>query len=335
MKYRIKQRILLLFIPLMTMIACFEEDTAVLPYPGDVTTIADSVQAYQSFFDFETGSTVKVSPSNAWQLGFECGNNGWHIITNSGAGWFIYNTMQGNPDASVTMPSSIEHLYDIPHDFPDSTAVGNWVSFTGTGNIYTGYVYLLGQLYNGKFIGIKKLIFDAVDDTAYFFRYTDSGSSLTDTVVIGKKPFLNFTYFSFDKKEQVDIEPTAQEYDLVFGPYYDLATNFGITIPYMVGGALLNTWNTTIVIDTITDFNRIDINRVPGYDFTNQKDIPGYKWKSVTVDISAGGSATYNIKSNYTYIIHTATDNYFKFRFLSYTLNGRSGYPQFEMKQLN
>jgi hypothetical protein len=319
---------------LLIATGCFKEDKAVLPYPGEVITIIDSVQVYQSYFDFETGQVVKVNKCNAWQLGFECGPDGWHIITNSGAYWFAYNTGQGDFDAVTDIPASLDNMYDIQHSYPDSTAIGNWVSLIEPAVNYTKNVYLLGKYLAGDFTSIKQIIFYAVNDTSYFFSFKEQGNVMADSVFILKSDSVNFVYFSFDSRQQVNIEPRKSAYDLVFGSYYDLATYFGVTIPYHVGGALLNTWGTEIVNDSITGFNEIGLTDIPSYHFTSRRDIPGYRWKTPTVDITGGGSATYNVKKNYCYIIHTAQDNYFKFRFLSYTLHGSSGFPQFEVKLL-
>jgi hypothetical protein len=319
---------------LIITISCFEEDERVNPYPYKVTTITDSVQVCQSYFDFESGRVVKAGRADAWQLGFECGTDGWHIAVNSGSGWFIYNTRQTQLDALQNMPESVNHLFDVPHDFPDSTAVGDWVIKTQNGNEYAGNIYLLGRFIDGSFINIKQIEFLEVNDTSYRFFYKENDNGITDSVNILKIDSACFVYYSFEHKKQVYLEPDKATYDLVFGPYYDMATLFGITIPYPVGGAFLNYWRTEAVVDSVNSYDNIDSSVLSSYDFTIQHDIPGYRWKSVTVDISAGGIATYTVKGHYNYIIHTAQNNYFKLKFLSYTLDGKSGFPQFEFSEL-
>jgi hypothetical protein len=314
--------------------SCFEEDERVNPYPTEVTTITDSVQVYQSYFDFESGHVVRSNRSDAWQLGFECGMDGWHIIVNSGSSWFIYNTRQTQIDAVKNMPCSVNHLFDVQHAFPDSTAVGDWVITTQNGNEYTRNIYLLGRFYDGSFINIKQIEFHEVNDTSYRFFYTEHESGFTDSVTIIKADSVCFVYYSFDHRNQVNFEPDKSTYDLVFGPYFDIATLFGITIPYQVGGAFQNCWQTEAVLDSINRYDDIDFSILPAYNFVRQHDIPGYRWKAVSVDISAGGIATYAVKSHYNYVIHTAQDNYFKMKFLSYTLDGKSGFPQFEFSKL-
>jgi hypothetical protein len=277
---------------------------------------------------------VKSFPSNTWQLGFECGAAGWHIITNSVASWFIYNTRQTVADAVVSMPAGVDHLFDVPSAFPDSTAVGNWVTPSGNGNAYTHNVYLLGYYHNGKFNTLKQLVFLDENDTSYRFFCKEQVSGTSDTVTVIKNDTVDYVYYNFDKQQEVNLEPDKSIWDLAFGPYYDLATLFGVTIPYQVGGAYLNAGLTEAALDSINPFNAINAGMIPGYRFRTQRNIPGYLWKSVTVDVTGGGSATYKVKTNYTYIFHTARNNYFKLKFLSYTHNGQSGFPQFEFQKL-
>jgi hypothetical protein len=319
---------------IFTLSACFKEDERLKPYDGVITVIPEPIQTNQSYFDFETGRVTGILPSNDWQLGFECTAEGWHIITNSGGYWFIYNTEQTILNGSENMPAKVDHLYDVPPAFPDSTAVGDWTTISAGGNTYTQNIYLLGHYESGKFKDIRQVVFLSVDDTSYRFSYKEEISGFSDTVRIMKNDSVGYVYFNFDSKQQVNGEPNKAIWDLAFAPYYDMATNFGVTIPYPVGGSFINAGYTEAVLDSVTSFDRIDAAMIPGYEFIRQRDIPGYRWKSVTVDVSGGGSATYKVKTNYNYIFHTAEDHYYKLRFLSYTHNGLSGYPQFEYIKL-
>jgi hypothetical protein len=322
----------LLIIPILS--ACFKEDVRLKPYDGAITVIPEPVQQNISYFDFETGLVLSSVPSNAWQLGFECTPEGWHITTNSGGNWFVYNTGQTAQAQAGSMPTRIDHLYDVPSKFPDSTAVGNWTTVSPGGNTYTHNVYLLGHYENGVFRNIKQVVFLSVDDTSYRFLYKEEAAGIQDTIRIIKNNTVNYVYFSFDTKQQVNIEPNKETWDLAFGPYYDLATLFSVTIPYAVGGSYINSYNMEAVLDSVNSFENINAGMIAGYEFRSQRDIPGYRWKNVTVDATGGGTATYKVKSNYNYIFHTSADHYYKLRFLSYMHNGLSGYPQFEFLKL-
>jgi len=325
--------VLALLVPLFT-VSCFKEDSPVNPYPGNVTTIPDSVQVYQSYFDLETGQIAGTHRSDNWEIGFECGEEGWHVVVNSGASWFVYNTLQTDIDTDTQMPDGTDHLYDVQSAYPDSTAIGDWVNPGPITNTYSHHVYLLAHYLDGSFSDIRRIVFLEVNDSLYRFCYNESLGVTPDTVTIQKADTANFVYYSFRDKRQVNLEPDKNDYDLVFTSYYDLATKFGLTIPYPVGGAFINTWQTQAYLDSVTGYGLFSYADLDVDKLASQRDIPGYRWKDVSVDIS-GGSATYSVKTYYTYIFETAQSNFFKLRFLSYTLDGRSGYPRFEYRQLS
>jgi len=282
------------------------------------------VQSVQSYFDLESAGTVKSNRVNEWQLGFESAAEGWRVIVNSGADWFIYNTGKSEAVNGIQMPSGLNGLYDTQEAWPDSTAIGNWIA--------NNTVYLLARYENGTFSGHRQIFFISYSDTTYLFTCSDSES--TDTVVLLKDPEVNFSYYSVEKRSQVYPEPVKGSYDLLFTSYYDLATLFNQTIPYKVGGALLNIWNTTASIDSLHNYEEINIGTLSALDFSPRRNTPGYNWKNVVVDITGGGTATYEVKTHYNYVIRTSEGNYFKLRFLSYTLDGRSGFPRFEFSRL-
>jgi hypothetical protein len=318
----------------LILTACFKEDEPLQPYDGVITVVTEPLQLNLSFFDFETGRVISSVPSSTWQLGFECTPEGWHISTNSGGNWFIYNTGQPEIPGTASMPGSMDHLYDVPSAFPDSTAVGDWTTLSAGGNTYTHNIYLLGHYESGVFRHIKQVVFLSVNDTSYEFSYKEESTRLSDTVTILKNDTVNYVYYNFDTRQQVSVEPGKETWDLAFGPYYDLATLFSVTIPYLVGGSYINSGFTEAVLDSVNSFESIKTSMISGYEFIRQRDIPGYGWKSVTVDATGGGTATYKVKENYNYVFHTAEGHYYKLKFLSYMHNGLSGYPQFEFKRL-
>jgi hypothetical protein len=313
--------------------SCFKEDERVTPYPGSIIAITDSVQKHQNYFDLESGLVVATHRNDEWQIGFESSKTGWHIITNSGNSWFLYNTEQQTTDNLPEMPQELKGLYDVHSAWPDSTAAGNWLTFDDESKSYSRNVYLLGKYSNGQYMEKKQLVFLEVSDSSYSFFYKDHLGN-EDTVYIEKDTTVNFVYYSFDAHNQVNLEPAKSTYDVIFTSYYDIATNFNITMPYLVGGGLLNTWNTTGALDSINSYEGINIETMAVTPLTAKRDIPGYRWKMVTVDVSGGGAATYEVKTSYNYLFRTAQGNAYKLRFVSYSIDGRSGHPQFEYRLL-
>ena len=313
--------------------SCFEEDEALPPYPNEITTIYDDIEFYQSYFNLESDQVVSINNIDEWELGFECGKSGWHIITNSGNYWRIYNTHESDFEKNYTVPDEKKWGYDTQKYFPDSTAVGNWVDTNSTPFLYTNHIYILGKLQNDNYTELKKILLFYVDSFQYQFKYSDLSTGLTDTVIINKSDSVNFVYYSFADRDQKNIEPTKDSYDIIFTPYYDLATQLGITIPYLVRGVFLNYGHTFAYCDTINSFEEIDLSKINPEKLTPKRDIIGYDWKDVTIDIE-GNSGSYTIKENRTYIIKTPEENYFKLKFISYQLNGENGFPRFEYQSV-
>jgi hypothetical protein len=227
------------------------------------------------------------------------------------------------------MPNIHASLYDIPGLWPDSTAVGTWCFTSNPGKSYTKNVYLLGHLVSGTFQEIKEIVFLEGTDTSYTFSYHDRNTDSYDTVLMRKNNIYNFNYYSFDTRAPLNPEPPRTEYDVIFTSYYDMATLFNITQPYHVGGGLINVYETEGALDSITGYQQMNLNMALNNNFSAKRDIPGYQWKNVNVDISSV-NATYSVKPHYTYLFRTQEGNYFKLRFLSYSLEGKSGFPRFE-----
>jgi hypothetical protein len=326
------KNIVSLILPII-MISCFEEDERVTPYSASITEIDKNIEEFQSYFDLETDSIIKSDSVNLWQLGFECGAEGWHIITNSGDFWFLYNTKQTGLSSVVSFPTGVSGLYDVQSAYPDSTAAGNWLTSSGVGSLSKNEVYMLGKLSGISYSEVKKIIFLNVNDCSYQFFYREENTGYSDTITISKSATANFVYYSFNNKKQLTPEPDKSSYDLVFCPYYDLATLFGQTIPYLVRGVLINPWGTTAVIDSTDNYYDITFETLADYDLSPQRDAIGYRWKDVVVD-PGSGSSVYSVNLNYTYLILTSEGNYYKLRFISYMIGSESGYPQFEYKLL-
>lgn len=314
---------------LLLLVSCFEKDEAVNPYPGEVFTIESNINEYLSYFNFETNEVKIVFALEDWQLAFEPDNEGWHILVNSGANWFILNTGQQDMGALYSDNEPANWHYDIQSRYPDSTAVGNWTFLQNDLREYTNEVYILGRLSANQYTQRKQIRFFYVDNEIYRFHYIDEETGIQDTVTITKNDSTAFVYYNFIGQNQLNPEPKKTQYDIVFCTYYDLATLFGVTIPYLVRGVLLNTSGVQAVCDSVTTYDQVRYETLGQYEFSGQRDVIGYRWKDVSVDINAG-SAGYTVHRNMNYIVKTLEGNYYKMRFLSFSMDGESGFPQFE-----
>jgi len=314
--------------------SCFEEDEPLQPYSGKLTTIKNHIEYYQSYYDFETDSILGYHNSDAWTLGFGCSENDLLVSTNSGSNWFVYNTQQPDFNTQLSFPQKTIWKYDKQLFFPDSLAIENWISVSGIDTTYTGNVYLIGKFIGTGYSKIFRIKILKVTNQKYVFCFrAESSSETPDTIIVQKLPEKNFVYYSFDDFSVKDLEPTKTAYDIVFGPYYDTVTQLGVNAPYLVRGVLLNSGSSASSYNTKA-FEAINEADVQQMDFSSQRNFVGFSWKEVIIDQSTN-SATYTIRPNYNYVIKTPEDNYFKFHFLSYTLNGENGYPSFEAERIS
>ena len=74
----------------------------------------------------------------------------------------------------MNAPLNAGWKYDIQSDYPDSTAVGDWVKDEGFNNNYTKNVYLLGKYSGSSYIEIIQLVFLEVNNSQYRFFYHDA-----------------------------------------------------------------------------------------------------------------------------------------------------------------
>lgn len=323
----------ILFI-LFTLSACFEEDKMVLPYPGEVTTITHNISDYQSYFDFETNNVVKINHINEWDMAFGCSVNSWHVRVNSGYELFVLISELNNIDDPFQNTGNEEWKYDNPVGNPDSSAVGVWCDTTVFPYLSKGLIYILAKKDaegNTNYIQFQMI---AADSVSYTMKYRKSSESKVHHVEIQKSDSVNFTYFSFYNHTQKNLEPANDSYDIIFMPYYDLV--YGIVdfpLPYRVRGVILNNSRVEALMVTTVPYESITYQDIVPADFVCEQNLIGWDWKDVKIDF-AGGTATYNVLTNRVYLVKTFEGNYYKMRFLSYTLNGIYGYPRFEYELL-
>ena len=328
--------------------SCFKEDRKVPPHdPGDLNMVTiDMTDAankvfytYQVYYKFNSESVISTNTKKDSDLGFECADTGWHVILNTAD--FMYAARTGSTDFSVPIDTTgMEWYFDKSDGNPDSTAIGNWLSFSGidSAKTYTDEVYVINRGYDalGNTLGLKKVVFMSLENDVYTFKYANLDGSDEHTVSISKNPDVNYVFFSFDNGgEEKDLQPPKMDWDLVFTQYTTLLfTNEGEPYPYLVTGALSNRYGVEVAEDTVLNFESIDLQTAMSMDFSKDIDVIGYDWKDIVGDPSSG-SVTYKIRQNVHYVLRDQKGLYYKIRFTGfYNNDGLKGYPQFEFQQL-
>ena len=276
---------------------------------------------------------VARNEKNDWDLGFESGDSTWHIVLNTSA--FMYAANTGEKDfGAVTDTTGLIWKYDKSDGNPDSTAIGNWLSFSSGDTIYTNYVYVLNRGYDhlGNLRGLRKVVFTNVDLDTYSFKYADLNGENYNEFVIEKTDLVNYVHFSFEEEgHQINFEPATLSWDILFTQYTTLLyTDEGDPYPYLVTGVLTNYNLVDIAIDTTQEFDNIDINFATSLSFSKNKDAIGYDWKDLQGDVNSG-NVYYEIVEGRNYIIRNRFGLYAKLRFISfYNSEGKKGYPSFQ-----
>ncbi|MEZ5198104.1 MAG: HmuY family protein [Bacteroidales bacterium] len=328
-------------ISILLFSSCFKEDDKVEPYDrGDVivkTVEMTQYYTYQTYFDLEEGKEVAVNNKNEWDLGFECSEEGSHILLNTSAFMVAANT--GLKDFEIVPDTSgLKWRFDQSDGNLDSTAIGNWFSIDMNDTIYTHDVYLIDRGYTdlGVLRGIKKVQFENLSNGNYTFRYANPDGTDEHSFVIEKDPSSSFTNFSFsDGGKQLSLEPPFDTWDIVFTQYTTLLyTDEGDPYPYLVTGVLSNRVDVEVARDTVTPFSDMALDIVNDLEFSPILDQVGYDWKVLEGDVNSG-NVSYNIVPGLSYIVKNRNGFYFKLRFTGfYNTEGQKGYPTIEFKLL-
>ena len=310
--------------------SCEKEDSPViLPPAGSAipaTVTMGETYDNEIYFDFETGSVVKISPNNLWDIAFEASSDGYHAYLNGGMDIFAYNTQNTNGYAvnSAAGIASEAFLPDFPGGEGDSTAIGEWCDASKNSK---DQVYILK--YPDRVF--RKITIESVSATEYVISYGDIDDATMKTITIPKESQYSRVYFSFSNGgEVVHPEPAKDNWDIVFTRYHHVYRELENT-PYLVSGALLNPYNTAGYDTTTTAFDKIEYSdAIASLPYTTARDVIGWDWK--TYNFAAG---KFWVNTNHCYLIKNRSNYYYKLRFLDfYDSQGVKGTPSFEYQRI-
>lgn len=317
-----KKALLIALIPILG--GCFKKEIPVdKPVSGATTTSQVELggnYANQIYYDLETNSILRQNNREVWDLAFEAGDNGFHILLNESR--IMAAALSTETDiASLTSDAGLTYTWDYHTGNLDSTAIGDWQSL---GKVY---VIDLGTALAGGSLGKKKLKVISVNATEYQIQFADLASSTIQTATIPKSTTAGFTYFSMTGNGALkDIEPNKETWDLVFTAYCHV---FDSHTPYSVVGVLSNRYGVKVqeVAIPFADLKHSDIVESA---FEDRINVIGYDWKTYDFD-----NGTYVVSSNRTFVVKTVLGRYYKLRFVDYyDQNGLKGAPKFELQEL-
>jgi len=324
---------------------CFKEDERIIPYDrGEkITMVAPMTQnyKYQVYIDLDQQAIVSTNHKADFDLMFENSAEGFRIMLNTAG--FMKAAQTGKYDLSeVLSQAGFTYLFDPSSGNRDSTAIGNWMTIEGTDTTYSNEVYVIDRGYDefGNVLGFRKITFDSLIGSSYYFSVANLNGSNMIKGRVDKDPNTNYSYFSFNNGgSQVYPEPSKQSYDLLFTQYTTLLfTNDGTAYPYLVTGALINPFNTFVAVDSMSTFDSISLQGIGTFTFSDKLDVVGYNWKDVLGDVETG-NVFYEVKPEKIYVLRTRNEMYFKLRFVNFYATegseaGEKGYPTFEFQRL-
>jgi len=325
--------------------SCLKEEEPVTPpnLQGNLKTAQIPLgKDYDKQFFFDLGSNQIVSSNlkSAWDLGFECGLNGSHIILNTSKLMFAWNSGD-TAFSSVTSDSGAVWKWDVASGNLDSTAVGEWGS-VADGNVAsfrTVYLINRGKDALANPYGVKKIIFEGLTDNTYSFRYANPDGTDAHSFQIKKDEDYSFVYFSFDDGgKKVSIAPEKNSWDLEFTQYTHIFSETpdnipqpDTIIPYLVTGVLQNRAGTGAAEDFNTPFADITLEEAIDLPFNETAiDVIGYDWKYFNFT-----EVSYTVLPKKIYIVRDNEGFLYKLRFIDfYNDLGEKGYPKFEFQRL-
>jgi len=317
---------------LIIFISCETEDSALdPPKPGDIETMQIEIEypyLNQVYYDCGTNSVVSQNTKYDWDLAFECGVEGSHIILNSSKGMYAKNLKNVELDFVHSDPKNIDWDWDVSSGDLDSLAIKT--SWGNLGNIFMENVFIINRQYNSSFehSGYVNMRILSIDDKKYEIEYFDyNNNKITKTEII-KDNSRNFVHFSFENG-QIEIEPKKDEWDILFTNYQNKFIE--LDYPFVITGALINRYNkVSVAEDSTRIFQDITLGDSSNYEFSNNADIIGYDWK-----IRNSDDNSFEIDERKFYIIRATEGIFYKLKFVDFYNNeGEKGFPKFEIQRL-
>jgi len=316
--------------------SCFKKEEMVTPHPmGDLksaTIPMTDTYLNQVFFSLDSGIAVRTITKTTYDLGFECGKDGWHIILNS-SNFMKVADLGEVPLGQAYDTTGLALRFDKSDGNPDSTAIGEWYTVVGKDTLSKNHVYGVsrGMDEYGEPLGLYQFLMDSLKMGTYYFRFAPLSGGAIESGQIRKRENINYLYFSLKTRNVVDVEPSRLTYDLLFSQYTTLLfTDQGIPYPYLVTGVLINPHIVDVAIDSTTDFSVINREMARTFSYSKNHDVIGWEWKKYDF-----GTGVYTIVPNLNYVIRGISGYFYKLRFVGfYNKDGLKGYPVIEFQQL-
>ncbi len=246
--------------------------------------------ADEVYYDMQDGITKRSALGN-WDIGFQVVGFASSIITNGGTGTQLYVVPgKGAEDfgsaidtAGITEGQAWynsattwdQGAFNLDADY--ETGNFGWGQYNMVTHTVTGSTLYVIILQDGT---AKQIVIDGLSSGTYSFSYADIDGSNQVNAELKKSDFAgkNFGYYSISEKKTLDIEPQAEEWDLVFGKYIAWVGPNN-DLPYVVTGIRSNPEARTAEVESATP----DSEPTPDLsNFTTDITTIGHDWKEYT-----------------------------------------------------
>lgn len=305
----------------------------------------------QVYVDLSSQTQTAVK-RDVWDLGFYSGND-FRVVLNGSlamaAGELDFTDIDAVTEDDVVdlqplvatatfTPDNLEYV-DAQNGDITQTAIAE-ISTTDADNKV--YLINLGNEVGTEVPGLGSI--DIFDDSRgwkkirilrneddYILQYADLDATTHEEVIISKNTDYNFTFFSFNSNDVVNIEPQKDKWDVNFTVFTNEISGFGSYIysDFVVS----NTKNgvTAYQVST-TDFTyeNFEVADIEDTNFENDQRAIGSNWRN------GGGPGTLpSIKDDVFYVLKDSFDNIYKIRFTALVdESGERGHSAFEYSLL-
>jgi len=321
---RMKNSVSILSLMLILTTGCVRDELA-LPgrQPGSAVVrelCLESGYENQLWFDIGTGSVMASNDKTAWDLSFECGQDGWRVRLNGSRMMWAWDRGAVPMDQPTdTLGMGAARKYDRPSGHADSTAIGDWRNGDHV------FIIDMGTDQQGASMGMRKLQVLSVDASGYVVSTAQLDGSDPAQYTVAKDPLRAHTMFKFEQGATV-IEPVHRTWDIVLTRYTTQVYQ-PIYLPYYQVTGFLAGGGTRLARMENPDFNAVALSDTLQHAFSSDRDVIGYDWKTYSFITNS-----YTVDPSIVYIINDAEGYFHKLRFLDYYNQvGDIGCPRFEV----
>ncbi len=264
---------------------------------------------------------VASEPRDNWDIAFYTPRFSAGIMINQGAGVALYTYPKGDTAAWATVDSVGLSTWPAMNNSPELWEDGafnanqtghpdyGWGIYNMVTHDLTGdslYLLVLPDMSVKKLWIIKKFS----SQNIYHFKYANLDGTDEHDVDFNVVPYESkrFAYYSIRNNQELDREPEANTWDLLFTKFIDLVPdNEGNMVPYLVTGATSNAETGANHFYPVAD----DFTEWASEAFSTAKNVVGANWKYFDMN-----TFSYQMVDSTCYFVHSHTDDVYKVTFL-------------------